>query len=209
VTDVPEIYVSQFTHYLAATTAQDADKAVAKIRDQLATPYEFWKDPWRPVQNRLLRDRRGSRDGQELAELAASATARRKANYTLAAQGWAQIAPWWDGLQHERLRNQRVPVGDLAVVVPWLCAERHPDGELEVLYVRFNKDELPLYTIFGVMRIVQLAHPEATITFVDVRRGAVHTSKGRDLTAYDAWLTQAGTDLAQLLSSGQDQANAA
>ena len=207
--DVPEIYVSQLTHYLAATTAREADRAVAKIRIQLATPYEFWKDPYGPVQNRLLRDRRGSRDGQELADLAASATSRRKASYTLAAEGWAQLSPWWHGLKHERLRNQRVQVGDLTVVVPRLCAERHPDGELEVLYVRFNQDDLPLYTIFGVMRIVQLAHPEATITFVDVRRGTVHTSKGRDLTVYDEWLTEAGKDLAKLLAASQDQAAAA
>ncbi|MEU4360330.1 hypothetical protein [Promicromonospora sp. NPDC023987] len=208
-TEAPEIYVSQLTHYLAATTARAADRAVAKIRTQLATPYEFWKDPYLPVQNRLLRDRRGSRDGQELAELAESASASRKANYTLAAEGWARLAPWWDGLQHERLHNQRVQVGDLTVVVPRLCAERHPGGELEVLYVRFNKADLPLYATFGVMRIVQLAHPEATITFVDVRRGAVHTSKGRDLTVYDAWLTEAGNDLAKLLTTGQDQAHAA
>jgi hypothetical protein len=43
------------------------------------------------------------------------------------------------------------------------------------------------------MRIVQLAHPEATITFVKVRSGAMHTSKGRDLTVYDEWLTVACT----------------
>ncbi|WP_423464287.1 hypothetical protein ACO229_06915 [Promicromonospora sp. MS192] len=208
-TDVPEIYVSQLTHYLAATSAPQADRAVAKIRSQLATPYEFWKDPYGPVQNRLLRDRRGSRDGQELVELAEGAPASRKASYTLAAEGWARLAPWWDGLQHERLPNQRVQVGDLAVVVPRLCAERHPDGQLEVLYVRFNKGDLPLYTIFGVMRIVQRAHPETTSTFVDVRRGAVHTSKGRDLTVYDEWLTEAGNDLAKLLDAGQDQAAAA
>lgn len=100
-------------------------------------------------------------------------------------------------------------VGALTLKVPRLCAERHPSGELEVLYVRFNQDRLPLHVVYGVMRTVQLAHPGTDITFVDVHQRTTHSSRGRDLTVYDAWLTQAGTDLAQLLSSDQSQANAA
>jgi hypothetical protein len=207
---VPDrIYLSQFTHYLAAKTAQGADKAVAMIRDQLATEYQHWKNPWQRPQDALLRDRRGSRDGQQLAELAAGAPPNRKALYTRAAQQWQQVAPWWDGLQHERLRNREVQVGDMTVVVPRLCAERHPDGELEVLYVRFNQGQLPRHVIFGVMRIVQLAHPEAAVTFVDVPRLALHTSRGVDLTVYDEWITEAGKDLGKLLDDGQVQADAA
>lgn len=75
--------------------------------------------------------------------------------------------------------------------------------------MRFNQDRLPLHVVYGVMRIVQLAHTTADITFVDVCQRTTYSSRGRDLTVYDAWLTQVGTDLAQLLDSGQDQANAA
>jgi hypothetical protein len=57
------------------------------------------------------------------------------------------------------------------------------------------------------MRIVQLAHSEATITFVKVRSGAMHTSKGRDMTVHDEWLTVAGNDLTKLLAVDQDQAD--
>lgn len=203
------IYLSQFTHYLAAKTAQDADKAVATISAQLATEYQHWKNPWQRPQDALLRDRRGSRDGQQLVELAAGAPPNRKALYTRAAQQWQQVAPWWDGLQHERLSNREVQVGDLTVVVPRLCAERHPDGELEVLYVRFNQGRLPRHVIFGVMRIVQMAHPEATISFVDAPQITLHTSRGIDLSVYDEWITQAGSDLVKQLAVGQDQADAA
>jgi hypothetical protein len=206
---VPEIYVSQLTNYLAAKTAKEADRAVATTRDQLAHDFEHWKDHWKPVKDALLRDRRGSRDGQELADIVDRAPVSRRASYAAAAERWAQLTGWWHGLEHERLGNRPVQVGGLTVVIPRLCAERHPDGKLEVLYVRFNQDRLPLHVVLGVMRLVQLAHPIVDITFVDVHQRTTYSSRGRDLTVYDAWLTQAGTDLAQLLSSGQDQADAA
>lgn len=205
----PGIYVSQLTHYLAAKTAPEADRAVAAIRDQLANDYEHWKDHWKPVKDALLRDRRGSRDGHALADIVDRAPVSRQASYAAAAERWAQLTGWWHGLEHERLGTRTVQVGGLTVKVPRLCAERHPGGELEVLYVRFNQDRLPLHVVYGVMRIVQLAHPAADITFVDVYQRATYSSRGRDLTVYDAWLTQAGTDLAQLLMSGQSQATAA
>ncbi|MDR7381112.1 hypothetical protein [Promicromonospora iranensis] len=208
-TDVPEIYVSQLTHYIAAKTAPEADRAIAGIRDQLAHDYEHWKDHWKPVKDALFRDRRGSRDGQELADIVDRAAVNRQASYAVAAARWAQLAGWWEGLESERLGTRAVQVGGLSVKVPRLCAERHPGGELEVLYVRFNQDRLPLHVVYGVMRIVQLAHPTADITFVDVHQRATHSSRGRDLSVYDAWITQAGTDLAQLLISGQSQATAA
>lgn len=207
--EAPGIYVSQLTHYLAAKTAPEADRAVTAIRDQLANEYEHWKDHWKPARDALFRDRRGSRDGQELADIVGRAPVRRRASYAAAAERWAQLTPWWDGLEHERLGTRTVQVGGLTVKVPRLCAERHPDGKLEVLYVRFNQDRLPLHVVYGVMRLVQLAHPTADITFVDVYQRTTYSSRGRDLTVYDAWLTQAGTDLAQLLDRGQDQANAA
>ncbi|MFI8526278.1 hypothetical protein ACIGB8_17600 [Promicromonospora sukumoe] len=201
------LYLSQFSNYLAA--APGADRVVEEIRDQLACDYEHWRDHWKPVKDALFRDRKGSRDGQELADIVAGAAARRQASYTQAAERWAQLTPLWDGLEYKRLSTQSVQVGDLTVKVPQLPAELRPDGTLEVLVVRFNQSALPLHVIYGALRIVQRAHPEATITFVDVPRLATYSSQDRDLTRFDEWLTQAGNDLAQLLGDGQDEAHAA
>ncbi|MFI9487373.1 hypothetical protein ACIG47_13365 [Promicromonospora sp. NPDC052451] len=202
------IYASQFSNYLAA--AADGGESVAhKIRSQLATPYQPGCDHWRPVKLALFRDRRGSRDGQELADIAAGAAPRRQPSYTQTAGSWARLAPLWDGLVHEPLGTKAVQVGDLTVKVPRLPAERHPGGKLEALYVRFNQIGLAPNVVYGVLRIVQRAHPGTEVTFVDVPRLTTYSSHDRDLTLFDEWLTEAGNDLANLLDEDQDQAHAA
>ncbi|GAA4712952.1 hypothetical protein APR04_004289 [Promicromonospora umidemergens] len=199
-----EIYISQFTKYLSAPPAS-AERVGRKLAQETGR-YHHWTDFWLQLKNALLTDRRGTRDGQALAAAAAAATdAKKKGPYAAAARNWVQLAPWWDGLEHERQTGRSVQVGDLTVRLPRLCAERHPDGELEVLYVRFNRGRLPLHVVLGVLRIVQRAYPSETITFVDVERATMHTTRGRDLSVYDEWLNEAGNDLAQLLNDvGQD-----
>lgn len=201
------IYASMFTHYLSAKTAKDADRVVRTITRQIETRRGF--NYWQGLSNALVADRRGARDGQALFDAAERAKPNQQAAYSLAAQQWVHLTAWWDGLEHERLPGKSVQVGTQTIKVPRLCAERHPSGELEVLAVRFNQEPLPRHVAFGLMRIVQLAHPgtDTDITFADVPRLATLSSRGRDLTVYDQWLTEAGNDLAQLLpDEGRAQA---
>lgn len=203
-----EIYISQFTKYLSARPAS-AERVGRKLAQDVGG-YQHWTDFWLALKNALLADRRGTRDGRAL-EVAAAATtdAKKKGPYKAAARNWIRLAPWWDGLDHERQAGRSVQIGGLTVRLPKLCAERHPDGELEVLYVRFNRGRLPLHVVLGVLRIVQRAYPTETITFVDVERTTTYTTRGRDLSVYDEWLNEAGGDLAQLLNEGHNQAGQA
>lgn len=199
------IYASMFTQYLAAKTEAQAARVVATITRQIETGRGY--NHWHGISNALVTDRRTTRDGQALVDAAARAKPREKASYGLVAGKWVQLAPWWDGYEHERLPGTRVQVGAQELRVPKLCGERHPDGDLEVLVLRWS--EVPRHVAFALMRITQMAHPDATITLVDVRRLATYSSRDHDLTAYDEWLTVAGNDLAQLLPDVDDQAQAA
>jgi hypothetical protein len=202
------IYVSQLTPYLAAKTDAEEATAVRNIMRQIESGRGF--NYWQSISNALVTDRAGTRDGQALVDAVGRAKPERQEAYALVADKWAQLAPWWDGGQHEKLPGVRVPLGNLEVRVPKLCGERRAGGGLEVLFPRWSRDALPRHVVFGVLRIVQLAHPDATeITFVDVPRLATYSSGDRDLTAYDSWLIQAGNDLAQLLPAVDDQAQAA
>lgn len=204
-----EITLSQFVLSLAAHTDKAADAAVREIQRQDATGYQHWTDCWKAAREALARDRKGTRDGQELQAVAETVADQRKAAYAHAAAGWTQLAPQWDGLKPERLAGRAVQVGDLSVKVPRLNAERHADGTVEVLVVRFNQGRLPLHVIFGVMRVAELAHPTADITFVDVYQRTTYSSRGRDLTAYDLWLEETGNELGHRLDDDQDQSDAA
>lgn len=198
-------YLSMMTPYLAAKTDQEAAIAVRNILK--ARAYNYWQG----LTHALGRDRSGARDGQELFNATAPASrADVKANYDQVAHNWVQLAPQWDGLEHVPASRTTVRLGDLEVRVPKLNAERHPDGTLEVLYPHWRKDPWPLHVRYGVMRVVQLAHPGVEVAYIDVPRLSIVRSAGLDLSVYDEWLTQAGIDLAAALKGDdQDQADAA
>jgi hypothetical protein len=202
------IYVSQFTPYLAAKTDAEEAAAVRSILRQIESGRGF--NYWQGISNALVTDRAGTRDGQVLFDAVGRAKPERQEAYGLVAEKWAQLAPWFDGGQYEKLPGVRVPLGNLEVRVPKLCGERGADGDLEVLLPRWSQRELPRHVVYGALRIVQLAHPDATsITFLDVPRLAMYSSLDQDLTAYDSWLLQAGDDLAKRLPDVEDQAQAA
>lgn len=192
------IYISQLTPYLAAKTDAEQATAVRNILRQIESGrgYNYWQG----ITNALVTDRRGTRDGQALFDAVGRAKPKQQEAYALAAEKWAQLAPWWHGLEHEPLPGQMVWLGDLPVRVPKLNAERHPSGELEVLFLRWSKGELPLHVVYGALRTVERAHLDASeIKFVDVPRLKIYSSHDRDLTAFDEWLTVAGNNLAQEL----------
>ncbi|MEU4386267.1 hypothetical protein [Promicromonospora sp. NPDC023805] len=191
-------YISMFTKYLAATPAGAANVG-GRIARESGGSYAYWADFWRPLRNAFTADRRTTRDGQALEAATANVSdVKKKGPYAAAARNWAELAPQWDGLEHEQMPAASVTIGGLTVKVPAQCAERYPDGELEVLYARFNLDQLPDDVVHGVLRVLQRAFPTATsITFIDVARTRTYTTRGLDLTGYDAWLDQAGTELDQ------------
>jgi hypothetical protein len=202
------IYVSQFTPYLAAKTDAEQATAVRNIVRQIESGrgYNYWQG----ISNALVADRRTTRDGQALVDAVGRAKPERQEAYGLAAANWAQLAPWFDGGQYEKLPGVQVMLGNLEVRVPKLCGERGADGGLEVLVPQWSQRELPRSVVYGVLRIVQLAHPDATaVTFIDTARLAMYSSRDRDLTAFDGWLVQAGNDLAVQLPDVDDQAQAA
>jgi hypothetical protein len=202
------IYVSQLTPYLAAKTDAEQATAVRNIVRQIESGrgYNYWQG----ISNALVTDRRTTRDGQALVDAVGRAKPERQEAYGLAAANWAQLAPWFDGGQYEKLPGVRVTLGSLEVRVPKLCGERGADGGLEVLVPQWSQRELPRHVVYGVLRIVHLAHPDATsVTFIDTARLAMYSSRDRDLTAFDGWLVQAGNDLAAQLPDVADQAQAA
>jgi hypothetical protein len=202
------IYVSQFTPYLAAKTDAEQATAVRNIVRQIESGrgYNYWQG----ISNALVTDRRTTRDGQALVDAVGRAKPERQEAYGLAAANWAQLAPWFDGGQYEKLPGAQVQLGNLEVRVPKLCGERHPDGGLEVLLPRWSQRELPRSVVYGTLRIVEQAYPDAaSITFIDTARLAMYSSLDQDLTAYDEWLTVTADELAEQLPDVDDQAQAA
>lgn len=202
------VTLSQLRNFLAAPPSRKAG-VVQDIREQSRERYRPWKDSSRWSRDALLRDRRGSRDGSELLTAAQQSPIRGRASRVVAAQAWATLAPAWTGRQHARLSAVDVQLGALTVRVTQMNAELYPDGTPEALYAYFNVPVLSRDVVDGVMRVVQLAHPEAAVTFVDVRQLATYRlPKGPDMTLLDRRLSRAGDELATLLGS-EDQAHAA
>ncbi len=191
--------------YLNARPAR-AGVVANQIAAQVGQPYFLPGDYWKSMREALVADRRLTRDGQALAAAAQNARdPKKKASFAAAAHNWAELAPRWDGCEHVHLPATTVTLGNLPVRIPALCAERRPDGQLEVLLVRFNLEELGSDAVQGALRILQRAYPGATVTFVDVPRKKVTAARG-DLATYDAYLDQAGMYLAYILDSQGGQA---
>lgn len=203
-----QVSIAQFRNFLAAPPAKKA-RVAQTIREQNSDGYRHWQDGSKWSKDALQRDRQGSRDGSELLTAAQQSPIKDRASRVAAAQAWATLAPAWTGRQHARLSAVDVQLGALTVRVTQMNAELYPDGTPEALYAYFNVPVLSRDVADGVMRVVQLAHPEAAVTFVDVRQLATYRlPKGPDMTLLDRRLSQAGDELATLLGS-EDQAHAA
>lgn len=194
------LYLSSLAKYLAASPAQ-AGVVANRLAVQAGTEYDPRTDFWKAMRPALVNDRRTSRDGQAVWAAAVNATARRKGPYAAVARGWEQIIDRWDGGECVPLHTVEVEVGGLVVKIPSGFAERHPDGELEVVYTHLNTAPLPDPLPEAVMRVLQRRHPDASITYVDAHRPKqVRSSRDGDLARYDAWLDQAGMYLAHVLA---------
>lgn len=196
----PTLYISGFTKYLGAPP-QRAGVVARRLAAQVGTQYDPRTDFWKPMRPALVNDRRTTRDGQAVWAAAQNATASKKAHYAAVARGWEQVIPRWDGGTCVPVPTLVVEIGGLSVKISASFAERHPDGELEVVYTHLNSAPLPDPLPDAVIRVLQRRHPQATITYVDAHRpDRIRSSHGRDLTPYDAYLDQAGMYLAHVLT---------
>ena len=199
------INFTSMVKYLNASPSR-AGTVANQIAAQVGKPYFLPGDYWKTMREALVADRRLTRDGQALAAAAQNTSdPKKKPLFTTTARNWAELAPRWDGHTHVHLPATTVLLGDLPVRIPALCAEQLPNGELEVLLVRFNLEELNPDAIQGALRILQRAYPGATVTFVDVQRKKV-TTAGPRLKKYDGWLDQAGMYIAHVLRQQGGQA---
>lgn len=192
------INFTSMVKYLNASPSR-AGTVANQIAAQVGKPYFLPGDYWKAMREALVADRRLTRDGQALAAAAQNTSdPKKKSSFAAAARNWADLASRWDGCTHVHLPATTVMLGNLPVRIPALCAEQLPSGELEVLLVRFNLDELNPDAVQGALRILQRAYPGAAVTFVDVPRKKVITAGAR-LKKYDGWLDQAGMYLAYVL----------
>lgn len=193
------IYLSAVTQYLNTKPAQ-AGTVANRIAARAALPYRVETDFWKRARAALLADRRTTRDGQALHAAAQNTPDQKKMPlFAAAARRWEQVAPRWARCEHVPLPTASVTIGGLEVKIPAGFAERHPDGGLEVVIVRFNEDKLSDDVVDAVLRLVQRRYPTCTITFVDLPRLTIRTTRGRNLENYDAWLDQAGMYLAYVM----------
>lgn len=204
----PEVRLTKFVSY--ASTAPSRRWAVAAD----TSGYVFYKDFYLGLRRALSSDRRTTRDGAALHAAAQNASARHARRYSELAAKWsAEVDRWNDCVGHD-VEPMTHMVGGLAIHVSVPFAEIYPDGTVELVFVRFPKDPLEGRVIDMMLRLVQLAYaeliPGAVVTFLDLERGVLRTTEGRDLSGQDFWIDAEAADLANaLLQGGREGSGAA
>ncbi|MGF0118676.1 hypothetical protein ACQFYA_20485 [Promicromonospora sp. Marseille-Q5078] len=155
------------------------------------------------MRHALVSDRRTTRDGAAVEAAAVNANTRKQARYSALASAWSNILGRWAACSSVHVERTRIAIGGLSVRVPAPIAEEHEDGTIELVKVHLAEPELDPTTIDMFLRLYQRAYaaeyPEAGITFVDLSRGGLWTSEGRDLAALDFWIETDAAGLAYAL----------
>ncbi len=119
------------------------------------------------------------------------------------ASAWSNVLERWAACASVHVERTRIAIGGLSVRVPAPIAEEHEDSTVELVKVHLAEPELDPTTVDMFLRLYQRAYaadyPKAVIAFVDLSRGRVWTSEGRDLTGLDFCIETDAAGLAYAL----------
>ncbi len=199
-TTPPSLPMRGLMKYLAAGPAQ-----IGSITTQLqgyGKGYSPAKDYWGHLVRGIQADRRTTRNGAAVHAAALNvADGRKRPNYTRTAAAWQRTTPRWAAHVAHPIHARVVRLGGLDVRVAPMFAERAPDGTIEVVMVNLTMSlALSTDVANAVLRLLELAYPEAEPVLVDVPRDLVHTRAGKRLDRYDPYLEAACVFLAHALS---------
>ncbi len=182
-----EIGLSAFIKFANATT-KARPRLARQIAEQARGEYDPATDFWRPMRNAINRDRKTTRDGEALRQVALAAPARRRPSFEEISDRWNGVATRWSGAGPVSAHAARIAVGGLRVRVNPLFSEQWADGHAESAYVWFNKEELSDTTLDGVRHLLARDGHDDHFepVFIDARRAVAVPAAPDDNVG--AWL---------------------
>lgn len=192
-----EIGLGAFIKFTNATP-RARPRLARQIVEQSRNDYNPATDFWRPMRQAINRDRKTTRDGGAVRQVAQAAPERRRPSFEEISVRWDGVAPRWNGAGHIPSRAARIEIGGLQVRVNPLFSEQWDDGHAESAYVWFNKEELRDETLAGVRHLLTRDGHEANLqpVFIDVRRTLAATATPSD--GIDNWLDDLGAEFRSL-----------
>jgi len=188
-----------FAKYLN-TSPSARGGVVRRMQQQASEAYHPSKDFWQRMNVALASDRRTTRDGAAVTACAQNNTdPRRAAHFDAVAAAWGKLHHRWDDATAVLEPMRALPIGPLTIGVKPTFVERFSDGRIEVVLVRLAVGELGRDVKHAILRMLELAYPDTTTVFVDVRRGVVLTNSGKRLDHLDPWIQSEAAGLAHLL----------
>jgi hypothetical protein len=188
-----EIGLGAFIKY--ANAAPRARPRLARqIAEQSRNDYNPATDFWRPMRQAINRDRKTTRDGEALRQVAQAAPDRRRPSFEEISVRWDRVAPRWTGAGLIPSHAARIEIGGLQVRVNPLFSEQWTNGRAESAYVWFNKEELRDDTLAGVRHLLTRDGHEANLKpiFIDVRRTLAVPAA--PVAGIDDWLDDLGKE---------------
>lgn len=188
-----EIGLGAFIKF-ANATPRARPRLARQIAEQSRNDYDPATDFWRPMRQAINRDRKTTRDGGALRQVAQAAPDRRRASFEEISTRWDRVAPRWNGAGHISSHAARIEIGGLQVRVNPLFSEQWANGHAESAYVWFNKEELRDDTLAGVRHLLTRNGHEANTEpiFIDVRRTLAVPAA--PLAGIDDWLDDLGIE---------------
>jgi hypothetical protein len=188
-----EIGLGAFIKF-ANATPRARPRLARQIAEQSRNDYDPATDFWRPMRQAINRDRKTTRDGEALRQVAQAAPDRRRTSFEEISVRWGGVAPRWNGAGHIPSHAARIEIGGLQVRVNPLFSEQWTDGHAESAYVWFNKEELRDDTLAGVRHLLTRDGHEANLVpiFIDVRRTLA--APAAPIAGTDDWLDDLGTE---------------
>jgi len=188
-----EIGLGAFIKF-ANATPRARPRLARQIAEQSRSDYDPATDFWRPMRHAINRDRKTTRDGEALRQVAQAAPDRRRPSFEEISVRWDAVAPRWNGAGHIQSHAARIEIGGLHVRVNPLFSEQWTDGHAESAYVWFNKEELRDDTLAGVRHLLTRDGHEAHLEplFIDVRRTLAVAAAPSD--GIDEWLDELGAE---------------
>jgi hypothetical protein len=146
----------------------------------------------------INRDRKTTRDGEALRQVALAAPDRRRPSFEEISDRWGNVSTRWSRAGHVPSHAARIEVGGLQVRVNPLFSEQWADGHAESAYVWFNKEELHDTTLEGVRHLLTRDGHEAHLepVFIDARRALAVPAAPID--GIDSWLEGLATEFLHL-----------
>lgn len=194
-----EIGLNAFVKFTNAST-RARPRIARQIAEQAGADYDPATDFWRPMRQAISRDRKTTRDGSALREVAARAPQQRRPSFEAISDRWGGVASRWTGAGFSSMGSRRIDLGGVTVRVHPLFSERWADGHGESAYVWFNKEELQPETVHAVQSLLAREEnaPAVRPVFVNLRRGEVSPASSTVDDGTEARLDELARDFRRL-----------